>query len=106
MSELDPLPDDVNQALRAERLREDPPAETQSGLIASIEASDEYQVATGSRQARASTTVHPLAALKTRTGIMLFVAGAVWGAVLGATAVALIKVPPAPVVSRPDAGQP
>lgn len=100
---LDELPEDIKVALEVERSRPDLSAITQSQLIGRIEGSTEFQQATGTNQlgSRHLAPSDVLSAIKTRTGLILFLAGTVWGLVLGAAIASYLLVPAAQGQVRP-----
>lgn len=89
---LDPLPDDVRDALLIERARPDLPADETASIVARIEGTKEFAAATDSRQVGPSRGAlgELTRGLRTPVGIGLFLAGALWGAALGATVVLLL----------------
>lgn len=94
---LEELPADIKVALEAERSRPDLPAITRSQLIGRIEGSAEFQQATRTKYVGASRggANDVLSAVKTRTGLILFLAGTLWGLVLGAAIASYLLIPAA-----------
>lgn len=106
---LEPLPADVAQALEVERTRDELPASSQSRLVSRIEASDSFQVATTSRPMNVaghqSASGELVTSLRRPIGLVLLLAGVVWGATMGASVVALMQravVPPVASEERTD----
>ncbi len=90
---LEPLPDDVRQALQVERSRPALPLNTTASLVSRIEATSEFAVATGKvpMKGRLGVAAEAGRALRTPIGLALFLAGTLWGMALGATAVLLLR---------------
>lgn len=91
---IEPLPLDVAQALEVERSRPDLPAISQSRLVQRIEATDEYVVATSSLKrggAKESSAREVLTAMRRPVGLALLAGGVLWGAAMGAAAVASMQ---------------
>ena len=84
---LEPLPDDIAEALALEGGERPLPVEKTSSLVARIEGTRAFAEATGGLGQRKGA----LALLRTRPGVVLFVAGTVWGLVLGALLVLLLR---------------
>lgn len=85
--EQDVLPDDVKAAILLERARPDLPLESSAQLVARIEGTREFAAATGSRQVRSEARAlfrDVGRAVRTSTGIVIFLIGALWGLALGA----------------------
>jgi hypothetical protein len=86
--QLEPLPKDIAEALVLESGERPLPIEKTSSLVARIEGTREFASATGSH---GGARKGALELLRTRPGVVLFVAGTVWGLVLGALLVLLLR---------------
>jgi hypothetical protein len=56
-----------------------------------VELADQFEVSV--KQVGSRSTTRPPAGVELRTKVLFFVIGALWGAVIGGTIVALLKVP-------------